>query len=570
MGTTGIVLIALAIYVGVYLLYGRRVARDVVKIDATRETPAHRLYDGVDYVPGRWPVVFGHHFASIAGAAPIVGPIVALAWGWLPCILWIWLGNAFIGAIHDFLALTSSVRYDGKSIQWTSGEVMRPRVSFIFSIFVYLTMILVVAAFANVVVGAFIGTPAVATASLIFIAIAVLIGYLIYQKKVNLAVMTVLGLALLAAAIAGSVHIPLSLSKAPWMIILFFYIILAASLPVTILLQPRDYLNAYILWFGLAVGGIAFIAVNAPMTWPAVTSFSANAIGAHPSPFWPAVPLVIACGALSGFHAIVGSGTTSKMLDTEAHALRIGYGGMLTEGFLSTLVVVAMGAFGLQYMVSKGGFASTGAAAAAVSSGLGAWNVPKLAMFTGPYAMGLNQVFAIPIAVGALFATLWVCAFALTTLDTTNRIARFAWVDILTRGRRTEAGGGNSTFKFFTNRWVASTIAAGLGIWLATSGGAFSATWAAFGAANQMLAALALMTSAVWITNVLRAGKWKYAALIPAGFLWITVVAAGIWYISARIGSPPTLAIVGIMLVLAVYLLYEVITALKRGPKEVV
>ena len=559
MGTTGIIIIALGIYVAVYLVYGRRVARDVVKIDATRETPAHRLYDGVDYVPGRWPVVFGHHFASIAGAAPIVGPIVALAWGWLPCILWIWLGNAFIGAIHDFLALTSSVRYDGKSVQWISGEVMRPRVSFIFSIFVYLVMILVVAAFANVLLGVFIGTPSVATASLLFIAIAVLIGYLIYQKKVNLAVMTVLGLALVAAAIVGSGYIPLSLSKAPWMIIIFFYIILAASLPVTMLLQPRDYLNAYILWFGLAIGGIAFIAINAPMTWPAVTSFNAYVLGGQPSPFWPAVPLVIACGALSGFHAIVGSGTTSKMLDTEAHALRIGYGGMLTEGFLSTIVVVAIGAFGLSVAGIKAG-----------EVGIAGWKGFGIPLFSQSYAMGLNQVFAIPIAIGALFATLWVSCFVLTTLDTTNRIARFAWVDILTRGVRSEAARRSPAFRFFTYKWVASAIAAALGIWLATSAGAFSALWAAFGAGNQMLAALALMTSAVWVTNVLRTGKWKYVVLIPAFFLWITVIAAGIWYISARIGSPPTLAIVGIMLVLAVYLLYEVIAALKQGPKEVV
>jgi len=567
--TTAVILIAIAIYVCVYFFYGRKVARDIVKIDPTRETPAHKLYDGVDYVPGRWPVVFGHHFASIAGAAPIVGPIVALAWGWLPCILWIWFGNAFIGAIHDFLALTSSVRYDGKSIQWTSGEVMRPRVSFIFSIFVYIAMILVVAAFANVVQGTFTGSPPVATASLLFIAIALLIGYLIYQKKVNLVAMTVLGVALLAAAIVGSVHIPLALSRTPWMVILFFYIIIAASLPVTTLLQPRDYLNAYILWFGLAIGGIAFIAVAAPMTWPAVTSFNAQVIGGLHSPFWPTVPLVIACGALSGFHSIVASGTTSKMLDTEAHALRIGYGGMLTEGFLSTIVVVAMGAFGLQYMVSVGGFASTGAAAAAVSSGLGAWNVPKLAMFTGPYAMGLNQVFAIPITVGALFASLWVCCFALTTLDTTNRIGRFAWVDILTRGVRTEAARKSPAFRFFTYKWVAAAIAAGLGIWLASSAGAFSALWAAFGAANQMLAALALMVSTVWVTNVLRASKGRcLCALIPAGFLWVTVFAAGIWYIAVRAGSAPTLVIVGILVVLALYLLYEVVVALKKGPKE--
>lgn len=569
MTTTLVIIVALAIYVGVYLLYGRRVARDIVKIDPKRKTPAHRLQDGVDYVPGRWPVVFGHHFASIAGAAPIVGPIVAMAWGWVPCILWVWFGNAFIGAIHDFLALTSSVRYDGKSVQWTAGEVMRPRVSFIFSIFVYLAMILVVAAFANVITGIFVSTPSVSTASLLFIAIALLIGYLLYQKKLSLVWMTVLGLALLAAAIVGSGYIPLVLGKSWWMLILFLYIIVAASLPVTTLLQPRDYLNAYILWFGLAIGGIAFIGLAAPMSWPSFTSFNANVIGGLPSPFWPTVPLVIACGALSGFHAIVASGTTSKMLDTESHALRIGYGGMLTEGFLSTLVIVAMGAFGLSFMVSDGGFASTSAAAQAVSGGLGAWNVPKLALFTTSYAQGVNAVLGIPIAIGALFASLWVCCFALTTLDTTNRVGRFAWVDILTRGVPKEAGRKTSVFKFFTHRWVASTIAAGLGIWLATTSGAFSALWAAFGAANQMLASLALMVTGLWVANVLRpSGRKSLFALIPAGFLWITVMAAGIWYIVVKAGSGATLVIVAVLLVLACYLLYEFVTALKEGPKK--
>jgi len=567
MSTTAIIIIAIAIYVVVYFLYGRKVARHAVKIDPKAETPAHRLYDGVDYVPGRWPVVFGHHFASIAGAAPIVGPIVALAWGWLPCILWIWFGNAFIGAIHDFLALTSSVRYDGKSIQWASGEVMRPRVSFIFSIFVYLTMLLVVAAFASVIAGLFVSNPAVATASLFFIGIAVLIGYLIYWRRLSLAWMTVLGVALLAGAIAGSMYLPISLSKTAWMVILFFYIIIAASLPVTILLQPRDYLNAYLLLFFLAAGGIAFIGINAPLTWPAFTSFTAQTIGGQPSPFWPAVPLVIACGALSGFHAIVGSGTTSKMIDTEAHALRIGYGGMLTEGFLSTIVVAACAAFGLSFLVSEGGFASTAAAAEAVSKGLGAWNVPKLAIFTSSYAKGINALFGVPIAFGMVFAALVVCSFALTTLDTTNRIARFAWGDILSRGVRTEEGRNNPVFRFFTYKWVAATIAAGLGIYLATTGELFSAIWAAFGGANQMLAAIALMTSGVWVTNVLRAGKWKYAALIPAGLLWITVAAAYIWYIYAMIGlvNPLTLVIMGIMLAMSFFLLYEFIRALKIG-----
>lgn len=567
--TTAIILIAVVIYVVVYLFYGRRICSRTVKIDPSAETPAHRLYDGVDYVPGRWPVVFGHHFASIAGAAPIVGPIVALAWGWLPCILWIWFGNAFIGAIHDFLALTSSVRYDGKSIQWLSGEVMTPRVSFVFSIFVYLTMILVVAAFANVVAGLFVGNPSVATASLFFIGIAVLIGYLIYWRQLSLLWMTVLGVVLLIGAIAGSMFLPFALSKTTWMIILFFYIIIAASLPVTILLQPRDYLNAYLLVFFLAVGGIAFIGVNAAMSWPAFTSFTAHTIGGQPSPFWPAVPLVIACGALSGFHAIVGSGTTSKMIDTEAHILRVGYGGMLSEGFLSTIVVAACGAFGLGFLVSEGGFASTTAAAEAVSLGSGAWNVPGLAVFTNGYATGINAIFGIPLAAGVVFAALVVCCFALTTLDTTNRIARFAWGDILGRGVRAEEARRSPAFRFFTYKWVAAVIAAGLGIYLATTGEVFSAIWAAFGGANQMLAAIALMTSGVWVTNVLRVGKCRYAALVPAGLLWITVAAAYIWYISAMIGivNPLTLVIMGIMLALSFFLLYEFISALRAGPK---
>lgn len=560
MSSTIIILIALAVYVVVYLVYGRKVARDIVKVDPSRKTPAHTLYDGVDYVPGRWPVVFGHHFASIAGAAPIIGPIVALAWGWVPCVLWVWFGNAFIGAIHDFMALTSSVRHDGKSIQWSAGEVMTPRVSFIFSIFVYLTMILVVAAFANVIAGIFAGNGSVATASILFIAIAVLVGYLMYWRRLNIVWMSVLGVALLAAAIVGSQGIPFVLAKMTWMPILFVYIIIAASLPVTILLQPRDYLNAYLLVFFLLLGGIAFLGVNASFDWPSFTSFNAPAIGGQPSPFWPTVPLVIACGALSGFHAIVGSGTTSKMLDTESHALRVGYGGMLSEGFLSTLVIVAMAAFGLSVAgLSPGDVGAEG------------WKSLGIPVFSESYAIGVNKLFGLSVAFGTTFASLVVCAFALTTLDTTNRIARFAWSDIFNRAVTREATRRSGAFRFFTGRWVAATIAAGLGIYVATSGEFFSALWAAFGGANQMLAAIALMTACVWSTQVLRGGKWCPFTMIPAFFLWVTVMAAYIWYIVTMAGvvSPLTLVIMGVMAALSFYLLYEVIVALRKPPSEI-
>ncbi len=557
MTTTLIILIALVLYVAVYLLYGKRIAHNVAKLDATAKTPAHRLYDGVDYVPGKWPVVFGHHFASIAGAGPIVGPIQGVTWGWGAAILWIWFGNAFIGAVHDFMALVASIRYDGRSIQWVAGDVMKPRVSVIFGIFVYIAMILIIASFTNVVMSTFVGVPSVAMASILFIVIAVIIGYLLYWKKQSLVAMTVLGLVLLVLAIWFSLGNPLTAEAGVWRWVLLIYIILAAALPVTILLQPRDYLNAYLLVAFLVIGGLAFVIINEPLSWPAFTSFDAVLIGGKPSPFWPTVPLIIACGSLSGFHAIVGSGTTSKMLNNEMDALRIGYGAMLTEGFLATVVVASLGAFGLE--VAKKTAADVGAAG---------WTVLGIPQFSQAYAMGANQAFGMSLSFGTTFASLVVCAFALTSLDTTCRLGRFAWQDFWGRvvSPGAQSGGG---YKFFTNRWVASIIAGGLGVYIATTGGLFSAIWAAFGAANQMLAAVALMTACVFSTKILRGGQKCWMTLIPAFFLWITVFAAMIWYVMNMAGSasPITMGFMVILIVLAVILLIEALSSL-RGPKK--
>lgn len=552
------IVLAAVIYVAVYLVYGKRVAI-LTKLDAKNVTPAHRLFDGVDYVPGKWPVVFGHHFASIAGAGPIVGPIVGITWGWGAAILWIWFGNAFIGAVHDFMALISSVRYDGRSIQWIGGEVMKPRVSIIFGIFVYIAMILIIAAFANVVNGLFVGSGVVASASVMFIIIAIIIGYLLYWKKQSLVAMTILGLVLLVLAIVLAQSVPLNASAGVWRWVILVYIVLAAALPVTILLQPRDYLNSYLLVAFLVIGGLAFLIINQPLTWPAFTSFSAYTIGGQPSPFWPTVPLVIACGSLSGFHAVVGSGTTSKMLDNEMDALRIGYGGMLTEGFLATIVIASLGAFGLEVAGVK-----------AAEVGVAGWAPLGIGQFSQAYAMGANQAFGMSMDFGMTFASLVVCAFALTSLDTTCRLGRFAWADLWGRifpSTTTQAGSG---FKLLTNRWVGSVIAAGVGVYMASTGGLFSAIWAAFGAANQMLAAIALMTVCIWSTNVLRSGKKCWITLIPAFFLWVTVFASMIWYVVVMTGivSNITIVFMVIMCVLAVILLIEALGALKRGPQK--
>ncbi len=557
MTSTLIIIVALLIYVAVYFLYGKRIATNVAKLDAKTQTPAHRLYDGVDYVPSRWPVVFGHHFASIAGAGPIVGPIVGVTWGWVPAILWIWLGNAFIGAVHDFMAIVASIRYDGKSIQWVAGEVMKPRVSVIFGIFVWIAMVLIIAAFTNVVSGLFIAIPAVATASIFFIIIAVIIGYLLYWKKQSLAAMTVLGLILLVGGVFLAQTLPIFMERTAWLLVLLVYIIIAAALPVTILLQPRDYLNAYILMAFLAVGGVAFIIINEPLSWPGFTQFSAHTIAGQPSPFWPTVPLIIACGSLSGFHAIVGSGTTSKMLGNEMHSLRIGYGGMLLEGFLATIVVVSLGVFGLQV-----------AGVTAGEVGVAGWVPLAIAHFSEAYAMGANQAFGMSVSFGMTFASLTVAAFALTSLDTTARLGRFAWQDILGR-LVSPAGQAGGFYKFLTHRWIASLIAAGIGVYVATTD-TFTAIWAGFGAANQMLAAVAMMAACVFSTNVLRKGKFCWVTLIPAFFLWVTVFTAMVWYFFTMMGivSPLTLGFMAVMIVLSVILLIEAIAALRAGPKQ--
>jgi carbon starvation protein len=558
LSTTILILLAAVLYVAVYFLYGKRIATNVAKLNSATKTPAHRLYDGVDYVPSAWPVVFGHHFASIAGAGPIVGPIIGVTWGWAPAILWVWFGNAFIGAVHDFMAIVASIRYDGKSIQWVAGEVMKPRVSIVFGIFVYIAMILIIASFTNVVANTFVGVPAVATASLLFIAIAVLIGYLLYWKKQSLLAMTILGLALLAGAIWFSLGNGIVMEKGPWVWIILVYIILAAALPVTILLQPRDYLNSYLLIAFLGLGGLAFIIINAPMSWPAFTDFSAYTIGGQPSPFWPTVPLVIACGSLSGFHAIVGSGTTSKMLNNEMDALRIGYGAMLTEGFLATIVIASLGAFGL-----------TVAKVTAPQVGAAGWVALGIPQFSQAYAMGANQAFGMSVTFGTTFASLVVCAFALTSLDTTCRLGRFAWQDLFGRIVKPASQTGG-TYKFFTNKWLASIIAGGLGVYMALTGGVFTAIWAAFGAANQMLAAVALITACVFSTNILRSGQKCWITLIPAFFLWITVFAAMVWYILVvgPTASPLTVGFMVILVILAVILLIEALAALKRGPNK--
>jgi len=549
MNSTVIVLIAAAIYVGLYFSYGKALQNKVVKADPNRPTPAHKLYDGVDYVPANPVVLYGHHFASIAGAGPIVGPAVAMAWGWLPGLLWVWFGNVFIGAVHDYLALMSSVRYDGKSVQWIAGKLMSKRTSMAFELYVWFSLVLVIAAFGAVISGIFVGTPGAATASWLFMLVAVILGLLLYKWQIDFKLGTIIGILLLIGAIYLGFKYPIHASTHTWLIALGIYVIIASSLPVWILLQPRDYLNAYILWFGLILGGLAFIIVGVKglgtFTAPAFTSWSAHVVGGKPSPFWPTIPLVIACGALSGFHSIVGSGTTSKQLDNELHGLMVGYGGMFTEGFLSTLVISSIAVYGFQVFqslnipVTKDNWYRVYAPIVAakhntvtadllknlglqVPAGFQAVKLGKVGIFAKSYALGVHNAFGISTEAAALFASLWVAAFALTTLDTATRLGRFAWQEIMEIANAPE---------ILKNKWVASLILVFFGIYMAW-GGNWLIIWPAFSGMNQMLASIALMTSSLWVAKVQSPNSsWKWAVVIPALFLWITVTAALIWFL---------------------------------------
>ena len=591
MTTTVICIVGFLLYMILYFTYGKKIERDVVRASDATEAPSKRLFDGIDYVPAHRMVLFGHHFSSIAGAGPIVGPAMAMCWGWLPALAWVWLGNIFIGAVHDYIALMASMRYDGKSIQFVASDLISKRTGTAFYWIVFFLLVLVVAAFGTVIGTMFAKTPEIAGASIFVTIAAIILGYLIYQMKMNLPVATVIGIALMAVAIWGGTVVPVSLNFQTWLVILFFYIIIAAAIPVNILLQPRDYLNSWLLYAGIAIGFAAAFFTFRGVEIPAYSSFAPVLIGGKETPFWPAIPLIVACGSLSGFHSLVASGTSSKQIAKESDGLFIGYGAMFTEGFLSTIVICAIAGFGFTALrnAHDAQMAAQAAAAAktAVAGAAAAITAPSAAfaltldnwgaLFTKTSeALKLSQanlvvqtysdmvaasfLSFIPVKIVKIIAGLWISAFALTTLDTTNRIARYCLVEMLAPVKNTAAG----LYGFLTNRWIASLVPALLGIYLAWSK-QFTIVWPSFGAANQLIASIALMTGAAYVAKKLKS-KFAIMAVVPAYFLWVTVTAAIIWFmiivmpdnIAKAPGQGWTVQIImGIMLVLNFLFIYD-------------
>ncbi len=528
MNTFLIVVVAGILYFIFYFVWGKNLASRLVKVDDSHPVPSTKLRDNVDYVPTHRAVLFGHHFASIAGAAPIVGPVIALAWGWVPALLWVWFGNILIGAIHDYLSLMASVRHEGRSIQWISGGLISRRTSMLFRVFVLLTLILVIGAFAAIIAAIFASKPQVGSASIFFIIAAVITGVFLYRLNLPLWLGTVIGLALTAFAIYLGILFPIKLTTNQWLLVLLVYMTIAASLPVWILLQPRDYLNAYLLWGGLFIGAVALVLLHRGLTLPQFTVWSAPTVAGVPSPFWPTIPLIIACGALSGFHSLVASGTTSKQLAKESDALFVGMGGMFTEGFLSTVVIASVGAFGLA-VLAKHGMNFNDSSQFAVGYGAKLKDVGgPVGLFSLSFGEALSEAFKVSSEIAAIFASLWVSAFALTTLDTTTRIGRFTLHEILEPLSEKVP----VIVEFLTNFWVASFLVSLLGTILAW-GALWRLLWPAFGGANQMLASIALMTVTVWVLLTMKhAGVfYKFAVALPTLLLWITVTSALLWYL---------------------------------------
>ena len=573
--TTIIVIIGFSIYLILYFTYGKKIERDVIGASDSIEAPSKRLYDGIDYIPARREVLFGHHFASIAGAAPIIGPALAMCWGWVPGLLWVWFGNIFIGAVHDYLALMASVRYDGKSIQFVASDLMGKRTGTAFYWIVFFLLILVVAAFGAVVGGMFVRIPSIASAYIFKIIAALILGVLMYRVKIQFSIATIIGIVMLIIAIWLGVKFPVSLSFNAWMLIFFFYIIIAAAIPVNVLLQPRDYLNSFLLYAGLAIGFIAAVFAFRGFEVPAFSTFAPILAGGKPTPFWPAIPLIIACGSLSGFHSLVASGTTSKQIEKESDGLFIGCGAMFTEGFLSTIVIVSIAGFGYTALKNAGAAMNVPITLDAANWGAmftktaAAVKLAKANLFVQSYAdmVAATWVGFIPAKFVKVLAGMWVASFAMTTLDTTNRLARYCLSEMAAPLKESATG----LYNVLTNRWIASIIPAAIGIYLAWSKN-FLIVWASFGAANQLIAAIALMTGAAFVAKKLKS-NFSGVAVIPAWGLWITVTSAIVWFmavvmpgnIAKNPGSGWTVMIIlAIMLILNIVFIVDFAKAYKK------
>ena len=490
-----LMVVGLGAFTAGYLLYSRFISEHIFRLDSEFRTPAHVQEDGVDFVPtNRW-VLWGHHFTSVAGAAPIVGPAIAVIWGWLPAFLWVTLGTVFFAGIHDAGALWASVRNEGKSIGALTESVVGQRARSLFMIVIFLLLLMVNAVFAIIIAGLFVDFPSSVIPAWFVIAVAITIGYLLYRRGVALLWPSIIGVSHLYASMLVGNNIPLSLPEsmfglgapALWVVLLFTYAAIASLLPVWLLLQPRDYINGLQLFIGLGIFFLAVLIARPEVVAPMINSSVPEDV---PS-LIPLLFVTIACGACSGFHGLVSSGTTSKQVDNEKDVRFVGFLGTVGEGSLALAAIIACTA----------GFAT-----------LGDWEGYYTAFASGglpAFVQGGGGILAaglgLPVALGETLLAVMAILFAATTMDTGVRLQRYI----------VQEAGTIYNIPALTGKGLSTIVAVGCCLALAFGAGGGGGTgglviWPLFGTTNQLLAALTLLVLSVFLLKQSRPSRYTF------------------------------------------------------------
>ena len=548
-----LLVVGLACMAAGYFVYSRFIAQKILKLDPHFQTPAHEINDGVDYVPTNKYVLWGHHFTSVAGAAPIVGPAIAVIWGWAPAFLWVVLGTIFIAGVHDMSAVWSSVRNKGQSIGGIAGGVVNGRTRSLFMVVIFLLLLMVNAVFAVVIAGMMIKTPSAVLPVWGALVVAFIIGQCIYRYKMNLLWVSIIGVGALYTLIYLGPIFPLALpdtvmglpANAVWIILLFVYAAIASLLPVWMLLQPRDYINGLQLFVGLIVLYAAIFLVNPTVVAPAIN----RDVPAGTPPIMPLLFVTIACGAISGFHGLVSTGTTSKQIDKETDARFVGYFGAMGEGMLALAAILA----------ATAGFATL-ADWKAVYTAFGQGGIG--AFIDGGASIMHNGIGLDP-TLSATMLTVMAALFAGTTMDTGVRLQRYIF----------QEWGQIYHIESFQKGWVATLLAVGTCVLLAFGAGGLSGSggmliWPLFGTTNQLMAGLTLLVVSVML---LKSGRSVWYTLLPMAFLLIVSIIALLLQLKSFYLDGKWLLVVLDIIILAcsIFVSLECVAVLKRAwPKK--